>query len=41
MLGSPDPLDSKAGEQLQTMSYSAFPDLHATIEDQIAEGTRW
>jgi len=38
MPGSPDPLDSKAGEQLQTMSYSAFPDLHATIEDQIAEG---
>src|SRR6266852_4895877 len=38
MPGSPDPLDSKAGEQLQTMSYSAFPDLHATMEDQIAEG---
>jgi predicted ester cyclase len=38
MPGSPDPLDSKTGEQLQTMSYLAFPDLHATIEDQIAEG---
>ena len=38
MPGSPDPLGSKAGEQLQTMSYSAFPDMHATIEDQIAEG---
>ena len=32
-------------KQLVTMYFSAFPDLHLTIEDQIAEGdkvvTRW
>ncbi len=37
--------DLKAFKNALTMSHKAFPDLHVTIEDQIAEGdkvtTRW
>jgi steroid delta-isomerase-like uncharacterized protein len=38
--GSPEPLDREAMEQMLKMFYSAFPDLHHTFEDQIAEGDK-
>ena len=38
--GSPAPLDAQGSQNLGSMFWSAFPDLHATIEDQVAEGDR-
>ena len=38
--GSPEPLNREAMEQMLKMFYAAFPDLHHTFEDQIAEGDK-
>lgn len=38
--GSPEPLNREAMEQMLKMFYGAFPDLHHTFEDQIAEGDK-
>jgi steroid delta-isomerase-like uncharacterized protein len=36
--GMPDPLDREGWQQVVTMFRIAFPDLHFTVEDIIAEG---
>lgn len=38
--GNPEPLDREGLEQMLRMFYSAFPDLHHTFDDQIAEGDK-
>lgn len=38
--GNPEPLDREGSIQLLKMFYKAFPDLHHTFEDQIAEGDK-
>jgi steroid delta-isomerase-like uncharacterized protein len=43
--GMPEPMNLQTTKQLYTMLYSAFPDLHHTIDEQIGAGnkvvTRW
>lgn len=45
VVGSPDLRGTEAVKQFITVYRTAFPDLHITIEDQVAEGdkvvTRW
>lgn len=38
--GNPEPLDREGMKQMLGMFYTAFPDLHTTFEDQIAEGDK-
>jgi steroid delta-isomerase-like uncharacterized protein len=38
--GNPEPLNREGLEQMLRMFYSAFPDLHHTFDDQIAEGDK-
>ena len=38
--GNPAPLNLAAMRQMLDMFYQAFPDLHHTFEDQIAEGDK-
>lgn len=38
--GNAEPMDREASKQMLQMFYSAFPDLHHTFEDQIAEGDK-
>jgi predicted ester cyclase len=38
--GNPEPINREAMEQMLKMFYTAFPDLHHTFEDQIAEGDK-
>ncbi|MCQ3973783.1 MAG: ester cyclase [Anaerolineae bacterium] len=38
--GNPDPLGFEEMKQMLKMFYSAFPDLHHTFDDQIAEGDK-
>ncbi len=38
--GNPAPLNLAAMRQMLDMFYQAFPDLHHTFEDQIAEGEK-
>lgn len=38
--GSPEPLNREAMKQMLKMFYSAFPDMHHTFDDQIAEGDK-
>jgi len=35
--GNPDPTDREGFQQFVAMLYTAFPDLHHTVEEQIAE----
>lgn len=38
--GNPEPMDREGMEQMLGMFYLAFPDLHTTFEDQIADGDK-
>lgn len=38
--GNPEPINREELEQMLKMFYTAFPDLHHTFDDQIAEGDK-
>ena len=38
--GNPEPINLEATEQMLKMFYTAFPDLHHTFDDLIAEGDK-
>lgn len=38
--GSPEPTNREGFKQFVTLLYTAFPDLHHTVEDQIAENDK-
>lgn len=38
--GNPEPMDREGMRQMLGMFYSAFPDLHTSFEDQMAEGDK-
>ena len=38
--GSPEPTNREGFKQFVTLLYTAFPDLHHTVEDQVAENDK-